>query len=423
MENVTITIANWAGVNLGDDAIFNSLLNLIYKNIGVNTTIYVLADNDTFLKSKFKIKDSIRIFEFYKPLNFLKTLYFLHKSDLMIYGGGDLITGNTTSMSLIFLAKILGVPVMYCSIGALPIKSPLKRMLTRIISNKVDLITVRDKYSLNVLTGMNITAPIEITADLAYTMGVSEDKKLNILKKSSNIIGINLRPFDDLYKFHSDRYINTKSMASILDEIIQRYDAELIFIPMITEYRSKKYHSSLETDEKILKSVFDLMKNKDKVITVTKEYDPLEMSQIIRQLDLLIAMRLHALLIASNNGVPIIGINYAPKIKSLFLDNDEYLVPPEKLNIEDFLDVVKKRLKDSQTSDTVEILKNNSEKNATFILKILNQSSKCSYNFYLFLVPSFILIISLNYLTALWINLVSLIKIITLNITSLTKNR
>ena len=80
-KRITITIANWAGVNLGDDAIFSGLLNLLNRKISGNLRVYVLADNDKLIKSKYNVENTVRIFEFYKPSNLSKTIKFLKESD------------------------------------------------------------------------------------------------------------------------------------------------------------------------------------------------------------------------------------------------------------------------------------------------------------------------------------------------------
>ena len=42
-KDLGIIIANWAGVNLGDDAIFSALLNIIRNKVSKNANIFVLS--------------------------------------------------------------------------------------------------------------------------------------------------------------------------------------------------------------------------------------------------------------------------------------------------------------------------------------------------------------------------------------------
>ena len=168
-HNKNILIANWAGVNSGDDAIFSALLNIVLSKISPQAKIYVLADNDKLIKAKYRINDSIRIFEFHQFQKLRKIAHILKASDLLIYGGGDIINGNIQSMSFLALALILGLPAMCCGVGVVPIKSPLKKFLTRIVLNQVDLITVRDEESKKRLELLGVTKPeVVVTSDLAF---------------------------------------------------------------------------------------------------------------------------------------------------------------------------------------------------------------------------------------------------------------
>ncbi|MBW9221799.1 hypothetical protein KKP97_01950 [Methanothermococcus sp. SCGC AD-155-C09] len=55
-HKAVITIANWAGVNTGDDVIFEALGNLIQKSANKlqleDVELFVLADNDFSIMKK-----------------------------------------------------------------------------------------------------------------------------------------------------------------------------------------------------------------------------------------------------------------------------------------------------------------------------------------------------------------------------------
>ena len=135
----TITIANWAGVNMGDDAIFSSLLSALRSNIPGKLRVFVLSDNEKEIARKYKIDGVAPIFEYYRPENLPRVLGFLRRSDLVIYGGGDLLNGDLTSLSFLRMAKLLGVPVVCCGVGVLPVKNPVQRALAQSALNSLDL--------------------------------------------------------------------------------------------------------------------------------------------------------------------------------------------------------------------------------------------------------------------------------------------
>ncbi|MBW9221798.1 polysaccharide pyruvyl transferase family protein [Methanothermococcus sp. SCGC AD-155-C09] len=97
--------------------------------------------------NNYNIIDAIRIFEFYKLTNILKTINFLTKSNLFIYGGKNLTNGNIPSMTLLGLAKFFGLPVISVGIGAIYPISTIIRFITKLLLNYVDVISVMDEKS------------------------------------------------------------------------------------------------------------------------------------------------------------------------------------------------------------------------------------------------------------------------------------
>jgi len=407
-KEINIAIANWAGVNTGDDAIFSALLNLIRDKVSKNARIFVLADNDKLIKAKYDVEDAVRIFEFYKPNNLLKVIHFLRKSDLVVYGGGDIVSGNIQSMSFIGLTKMLGLPVMYCGVGVVPIKSWLSRFFTKLVSNLVDLITVRDENSKYLLNSWGINKPpIYVTGDLAFVLQSSgKDRISQILLregiKNNMKIGMNVRPCESMYSFYHSNRLSYKVMAEVCDHIVEKYNAKITFFPMVTKERTKWYHKNLESDEETSQKVIDLMKNKNNAIIVKGEYTPEEIMGLLGQMDLVIAMRLHTLLLALNMGVPIVAINYAPKIESLVgsINQSEYCVSAESLHKDKLINLIDKQMKgnnEKPVSTDIQLLKQKSKANGDYIKDMLHQKKKNIWRFYTFLIPAIIVISLLNY--------------------------
>ncbi|MGI6649378.1 MAG: polysaccharide pyruvyl transferase family protein [Bacillota bacterium] len=105
----------------------------------------------------------------FNPISLIQTL---RRADLLISGGGSLLQDVTSWRSILYylgivtLALILGQPVMFYAQGIGPIRRPWARWLTRVIANRVRLITVRDQDSLNELKHLGVTKPpVYVTAD------------------------------------------------------------------------------------------------------------------------------------------------------------------------------------------------------------------------------------------------------------------
>ena len=287
---------------------------------------------------------------------------------------------------------------MYCGVGAVKIQDRIGKIIGKLIINNVDLISLRDEDSKLYLQELKIKKPpIHVTSDLAFLLK-KNNKTIKFLEEYDSFlkIGVNLRSFDQLYSFYSSETLNNKKLAEILDNIIEEYNSKIIFLPMITKKRASFYHQYLETDEEIMEKIISLMKNKKNTIIIKEEYMPEETLNILENMDLIISMRLHVLILASIVEVPTIAINYAPKIKSLGLTEEKYLLNLDSLNKSEIIKLINKRLNSKSNLNTTN-LKTKAEKNGDYILKLLNQNKKNLFKFYINLIPATIMVLLINY--------------------------
>lgn len=408
-KETTITIANWAGVNSGDDAIFLALLDLIRNEVSKNVRIFVLADNDKLVRTKYNIEDAVRIFEFYRFYNLRKVIKFLRKSEIVIYGGGDLISGDIRSMSFIGLAKILGLPVICCGVGVIPIKSRFARLYTRIILNHVDLITLRDEESKRCLEKMGVTKPpIYVTADLAFLLAPNFNQNRLIQTVGNEIedanikIGINIRPYEPMYSFYSiwaeDNFL--RIIAKVCDQMIDRYNAKIVFLPMVVKERTKYYHKDLRDDNDISQKVINIIEKRSEVLIIEGDYTPKEFEGLLSNFDLIVAMRLHALLLASIMGVPVIALEYAPKIKSFMnlINQSDYCIPITEINEDKLVNAILDRVrsKNKENLTKIQFLTEKAKENGKMVKRFLENNKRRYWKFYIFF-PAVILVSLMNY--------------------------
>ena len=108
-------------------------------------------------------------------------IWALLRSDLLLSGGGGLLQDVTGVRSICYylvvvaLALAVGKPVVYYAQGVGPVRTRFGRWLTRIVSNRVDLITVRDQASRDDLLAMGICRPpLVVTADPVLALNPSQ---------------------------------------------------------------------------------------------------------------------------------------------------------------------------------------------------------------------------------------------------------
>lgn len=289
--------------NSGDDAILKAIIKDI-KESDENIDIVVLSKDPEKTENMYGVK-AVNRFQFKEVFGAVKS------TSLLISGGGSLLQDVTSTRSLIYylaimtLTKLLGKPVMVYANGIGPIDKKINRILTKLILNRVDLITLRDDDSKEYLKSMGVNNKnIVVTADPVFTLEpVSINRTKEILKKEGipleeSYIGISIR------KWKNDARL-IEIMSKTIDYIVDRYNTKVILIPM-------HYPEDLNISLKVMEEV----KTKD-CFVLRDRYNVEEIMGVINKLDLIVAMRLHSLIYAATQEVPIVGLSYDPKVEGI----------------------------------------------------------------------------------------------------------
>ena len=286
--------------NVGDDAMLMAIIDNL-KMYKKDLRILVLSKNPIETRRIYNVDSISRI-------NLIHILLIMKNSKLFISGGGSLIQDNTSTRSLIYylgmiwLAKKMKMKVMIYANGIGPLNKKNNRSLTKYVVDKVDVITLREELSYRELADLNINKPqIHVTADPAFTIQPEDEEHINYLlldeeiDPNSSYIGISVRKWSGHDKYEA-------TIADIADYIIENYGINVLFIPM-------HYPGDLV----IIENIRAKMKNKS--YAVSKKHSVSEILGIIGKTEMLIGMRLHALIFAASIGVPIVGIVYEPKVE------------------------------------------------------------------------------------------------------------
>ena len=240
-------------------------------------------------------------------LDFPKIYRSIKRADLLISGGGSLLQNVTSRRSLYYymaiikLAQLLDRPVMLYAQGIGPIMGAFACRLMRYIGNRAQLITVRDEGSLAELRRLGITKPsMECTADPVLGINpVGPEAGRAILKQhnaegASPVVGISVRDWQGWQHYK-------EVIADVADNIIREYRARVVFIPM-------QYPEDVAAACEVVSHMHE------ECLVLPDEYTTSELLSLVANMDLVIGIRLHALIFAGVMGVPMIGISYDPKV-------------------------------------------------------------------------------------------------------------
>ena len=364
--NNKILISGYYGFdNSGDDAILKAMVKDLKENIE-NLEIVVLSKNPSYTEKTYNVK-AVNRFSIKAVIGAIKSC------DLFISGGGSLLQDVTSTRSLLYyislmkLAKNYNKTIMVYANGVGPIDGKINRFWTRRILNKVDLITLRDEDSKRFLGELGVkNENIYVTADPVFTLEpIEKEKVLNILDRESipkdkPMIGVAVRHWED-----SENLII--HVAKTIDYIIEQYNVNVILIPM-------HYPGDLDISNSILNNV-----NTKGCYVLSNKYNVEDIMGIIKNLEMIIAMRLHSLIYAATQGVPMVGIVYDPKIEGFLKSIDmDFMCPAENLKCHELvkkIDYVWKNRKELKEKLTVldEKMKKEALKNTYMAKELLEK--------------------------------------------------
>ncbi|MDI3316748.1 MAG: polysaccharide pyruvyl transferase CsaB [Bacillota bacterium] len=236
----------------------------------------------------------------------------LRRADLFISGGGSLLQDATSFRSLLYYAGLvlwahaLGRPVMIYANGLGPLRSRLSRRVARSALLAATRITVRDSRSFHLLQELapEAVGRAELTSDPALALEPSDRLSLLRLRRELGLDGrplalISVRPWRPSPRSEA-------AVARVADHLAER-GLQVVFVPM-----------QLPGDLEVGRSIAARCRRPVRV--VERLLRPREFAGLVGEAELLVAMRLHALILAFARCVPAVGLAYDPKVEGFLHD-------------------------------------------------------------------------------------------------------
>lgn len=321
----SIVVSGYYGFdNSGDDAILKAIVK-DFRECDPKIAITVLSNDPEKTKDMYAV-EVVHRFKFKDVFKAIKN------TDLFISGGGSLLQDITSTRSLLYylalikFAKLYRKPVMIYANGIGPINKKINRYLTKKALNNVDLITVRDNNSMEFINDLGVKNDnITVTADPVFTLESAPMDRIREIFKEEKIpddgeyIGVSIR-----------RWNNSENLTTIISKVIKtiinKYEVNILLIPM-----------HYPEDLGISKEVKDMV-NDERCHIISGKYNVEEIMGIIKELEIIIAMRLHSLIYAATQEIPMVGLSYDPKVDGILRSlNMDYICNVESLDYEELL--------------------------------------------------------------------------------------
>lgn len=255
--------------------------------------------------------------------HFLASRRRMKRSSLYISGGGSLIQNVTSNRSLLFYlysisqAKRCGCRVMMygCGIGPVHGKKYIRRT-AKILQRDVELITLRDPESRQILEQFDINRPeIHVTADPAMLMQADQNAAARYWQKNGLESGRKycifvLRPWGNANQ-------KLKDIAAAAEYVWKQHGLMPLF-----------YCFEPDRDTEISRQVCDMLQVPHKLLPPIM--DGATLCGLIANMELVVGMRLHALIFACSQQTKVVGISYDPKVSGFM----NYLGSPNCVELE-----------------------------------------------------------------------------------------
>ena len=265
----------------------------------------------------------------------------LDRVNAVVFAGGSIFQDVTSVRSALFYANLVkkakkaGKKVYLVGQGVGPLTKFLSKRASLAAYNLADAVVVRDPASAQTLKDLGLRRPIQIGADLAFLMPPPPQvgEEANFSNAGRTWVALTPRPCGK----------NTKDLVACFGEfarMLSQNNFLPIFIPM-----------DRNEDIPFIQAISDAQGGK--IPDLRKVTTPSQLQARVARMETVVAMRLHAGILASTVGVPPLMVSYDPKVaafaKLLDLGN---AIPVEGLTpqrlFENFQDFAKNREKHTQ---------------------------------------------------------------------------
>lgn len=288
--------------NAGDDAILLAILREL-RSINPDLSFQVFSRNPMGTRQTYRV-NAFYTFHFWKAVHCFK------KAKFFINGGGSLMQDVTSYRSLWFYlwtlaaAKRYGCPVIMYGCGIGPIRNPRNRQRTaRVMNRYVDAITLRDPDSQKELAALGVTRPrIALSADTTVSLPPAPADVVDGILDSHGIpregryLGFVLRPWPGFEE-------KASVIAAAADYAYETYGYTPVFFPI-------EPRLDVPAAQRVIQRLhvpYHLF---------TEGYTAAQTIGILSRMQVVVSMRLHGLIFAGSQGVPLVGIVYDQKVSS-----------------------------------------------------------------------------------------------------------
>ncbi len=300
-----LLLAGYLGCgNFGDDAILLGFLEGI-SDYGYNFS--VLASQPEKLMRTYGLS-SVARFDASQVKNAIA------ECDALVFPGGSVFQDVSSVRSIIYYAGLVktakkaGKKVIMLGQGVGPINTFFGKKFARKAFDSADVLMVRDPQSVQTIRSLGCQVTPRVAADMAFLLpDPAKDGAPAFSAGGMKTVGISIRPYGKLTNQIVDTFSDLSQMLF-----------KAGWMPVLMGLDENEDFALMEKISK---------KNGGKVPDLKGVGGPVPLQQRISRMDAVIAMRLHAGILAATVGVPPYMVSYDPKVNA-FANSLGLATPP-----------------------------------------------------------------------------------------------
>ncbi|WP_405117186.1 polysaccharide pyruvyl transferase CsaB [Paenibacillus sp. FSL K6-1217] len=314
-----IVISGFYGFrNSGDEAVLQSILNALRKQsqaAGITLEPVVLSIDPEWTAATYGVESVHRM-----KLGEVRRA--LSESAGLISGGGSLLQDVTSSktipyyLGIIKLAQWMGKPTFIYAQGVGPVNRKLFHPLIKSIFRKCAYISLRDEQSRLLLQSMGLNIDeIDVVPDPVMGLELPKDMQTEHtdagsvagdtpdsgLQGGPATVGVSVRFWEQ----------SRQELDALAEGLVKASAVQPLHVRFLPFHHSADNEASRYVMQKMGRGIED---NGGSVTIREDALHPLQMLQEVSRCQALIGMRLHSLIYAAGQRVPLLGVSYDPKI-------------------------------------------------------------------------------------------------------------
>jgi polysaccharide pyruvyl transferase WcaK-like protein len=220
--------------------------------------------------------------------------------------------------------------------------------MTKFSASLASIITVRDERSVVELSGLGMNEGVNQLPDPVYGLELPPSgaaKKFLTWRQAhngdSNVIAVSVRSIPSGFSVDTNEYIAI--IAEACQALINDNGYKLLFIPQCIYEHGHLF----EDDRYIADEIKSKVKDKENIFLIESNIDVFECLSLYEGAAVALCTRLHGNVFSAMQGVPVVGINYNPKVFEFhkWLDTESAVVEIDNLDPKNLVKSINERVK------------------------------------------------------------------------------